>query len=104
MALLVTISSQLRVNALLMLVDVTCKVSDKEFKKHSLGISDNVTYFSEQLNSTPASTYRYKVDFKPNKTADLVTFTICDTNNTAAPRQVLVSKLGQISIQLGGSC
>ena len=47
-------------------VDVTCKVSDKDFKKHSLGISDNVTYFSEQLNSTPVSTYRYKVDFKPS--------------------------------------
>ena len=47
-------------------VDVTCKVGDKEFKKHSLGISDNVTYFSEQLYSTPVNTYRYKVDFKPS--------------------------------------
>lgn len=46
-------------------VDVTCKTSDKEFKKHSLGISDNVTYFSEQLNSKGVSTYRYKVDFRP---------------------------------------
>ncbi len=25
-------------------VDVTCKTSPSEFKKHSLGISDNVTY------------------------------------------------------------
>ena len=46
-------------------VDVTCKVSDSEFKKHSLGISDNVTYFSEQITSKGVSVYQYKVDFRP---------------------------------------
>ena len=46
-------------------VDVTCKTSDSEYKKHSLGISDNVTYFSEQLVSKGVSTYQYKVDFRP---------------------------------------
>ncbi|MFP0317197.1 hypothetical protein ACJ6G4_06865 [Acinetobacter baumannii] len=46
-------------------VDVTCKTGDSEFKKHSLGISDNVTYFSEQLASKGVSTYHYKVAFKP---------------------------------------
>lgn len=46
-------------------VDVTCKVGEDEFKKHSLGISDNVTYFSEQLTSKGVSTYQYKVDFRP---------------------------------------
>ena len=46
-------------------VDVTCKTGEKEFKKHSLGISDNVTYFSEQLTSMGVSTYHYKVAFKP---------------------------------------
>lgn len=46
-------------------VDVTCKTSDTEYKKHSLGISDNVTYFSEQLTSKGVSAYHYKVSFKP---------------------------------------
>jgi len=46
-------------------VDVTCKTGNSEFKKHSLGISDNVTYFSEQLTSKGVSTYHYKVAFKP---------------------------------------
>lgn len=46
-------------------VDVTCKVGDGEYKKHSLGISDNITYFSEQLNGKGVSVYHYKVDFKP---------------------------------------
>lgn len=46
-------------------VDVTCKTGEGEFKKHSLGISDNVTYFSEQLTSKGVSVYHYKVDFRP---------------------------------------
>ena len=46
-------------------IDVTCKVGDEEFKKHSLGISDNVTYFSEQLTGKGVSVYQYKVDFRP---------------------------------------
>ncbi|WOE32160.1 hypothetical protein QSG84_02800 [Acinetobacter sp. SAAs470] len=46
-------------------VDVTCKTGPSEFKKHSLGISDNVTYFSEQLSAKGVSTYHYKVAFKP---------------------------------------
>lgn len=47
-------------------VDVTCKTGAEQFKKHSLGISDNVTYFSEQLNSKGVSTYQYKVNFRPS--------------------------------------
>lgn len=46
-------------------VDVTCKTGDGLYKKHSLGISDNVTYFSEQINSKGVSVYHYKVNFKP---------------------------------------
>ena len=46
-------------------VDVTCKTGESQYKKHSLGISDNVTYFSEQLTSKGASAYHYKVAFKP---------------------------------------
>lgn len=45
---------------------VTCKTGENTYKKHFLGLSDNVTYFSEQLEPAPASTYRYKVTFKPS--------------------------------------
>jgi hypothetical protein len=44
---------------------VTCKTGPKQYKKHYLGLSDNVTYFSEQLNSVPTSVFRTKVLFKP---------------------------------------
>lgn len=46
-------------------VDVTCKTGQNEFKKHSLGLSDNVTYFSEQLTAADVSVYHYRVIFKP---------------------------------------
>ncbi len=46
-------------------VDVTCKTGPSEFKKHSLGLSDNVTYFSEQMNGADVSVYHYRVIFKP---------------------------------------
>ena len=46
-------------------VDVTCKIGPNEYKKHSLGLSDNITYFSEQLAATDVSVYHYRVIFKP---------------------------------------
>lgn len=44
---------------------VVCKISPTEFKKHFLGLSDNVTYFVEQLDSANVSTDHYKVIWKP---------------------------------------
>lgn len=34
---------------------------DGEYKKHYLGISDNVTYFVEQMDPASVDTYHYKV-------------------------------------------
>lgn len=45
---------------------VTCKTGTDGYKKHFLGLSDNVTYFVEQLQSENVSTARYKVIFKPS--------------------------------------
>lgn len=44
---------------------VTCKTGLNEFKKHHLGLSDNVTYFSEQLDAASVDVYHYRVVFKP---------------------------------------
>lgn len=46
-------------------LEVTCKTWDSQYKKHFLWISDNVTYFVEQLESKNVSAYHYKVIFKP---------------------------------------
>lgn len=45
---------------------VTCKTGKNDYKKHYLGLSDNVTYFVEQLDSSAASVSNYRVVFKPS--------------------------------------
>lgn len=47
-------------------IAVTCKVGPTAYKKHFLGLSDNVTFFAEQLEPVAASPYRYRVIFKPD--------------------------------------
>jgi len=47
-------------------LEVTCKVGPSSFKKHFLGLSDNVTYFAEQLEPAQASIYHYRVVFNPS--------------------------------------
>lgn len=47
-------------------VAVTCKTGPNEYKKHTLGLSDNVTFFSEQLEGVDVSVYRYRVTFRPS--------------------------------------
>jgi hypothetical protein len=46
-------------------VSVTCKTGPQIYKKHFLGLSDNVTFFVEQIEASPASPYQYRVIFKP---------------------------------------
>jgi len=46
-------------------LEVICKTGDKEYKKHFLGLSDNVAYFVEQLEPSEASAYHHRVTFKP---------------------------------------
>lgn len=47
-------------------VSITCKVGPNAYKKHFLGLSDNVTYFVEHVEATPANLYHYKVAFRPS--------------------------------------
>ena len=47
-------------------LEVICKLDDDRFKKHFLGLSDNVSYFVEQLEPRDASASNYKVIFKPS--------------------------------------
>lgn len=47
-------------------LEVTCKTGPRDYKKHFLGISDNVTYFVEQIDAAEASIYQYRVVFKPS--------------------------------------
>lgn len=46
-------------------LEVTCKTQGGEYKKHYLGLSDNVSYFAEQLEAANVSADHYRVIFKP---------------------------------------
>ena len=46
-------------------LEVTVKTGPKAYKKHYLGLSDNVTYFVEQLEPVNVDPFRYRVIFRP---------------------------------------
>lgn len=46
-------------------LSVTCKVGPESYKKHFLGLSDNVTYVSEQIDGVAVDPYRYRAIFRP---------------------------------------
>lgn len=47
-------------------IAVICKTGPNDYKKHFLGLSNNVTYFSEQIEGAKVSKYFYRVTFKPS--------------------------------------
>ncbi len=46
-------------------LEVTCQTGPSDYRKHFLGLSDNVTYFAEQLRPGDVSTYHHRITFKP---------------------------------------
>ena len=61
-------------------LELTCKTGPEAYKKHFLGLSDNVTYFAEQLAPKDVSVYHYRVIFKPQTIVPDVDFR-GDTND-----------------------
>lgn len=47
-------------------VTITCKTGPGAYKKHFLGLSDNVTYVIEQVEPFPTGASHYVVNFKPS--------------------------------------
>jgi hypothetical protein len=47
-------------------LSVTCKTGPGAYKKHYLGLSDNVTFFLEQLDAKNVGVNFYRVVFKPS--------------------------------------
>ena len=46
-------------------LEVTCKTGAEQYKKHFLGLSDNVSYIVEQVEAKDVSIAHYRVIFKP---------------------------------------
>lgn len=57
-------------------LEVTCKHGPHDYRKHYIGLSDNVTYIMTQLEGLDVSEYRTKIIIKPENIVpdfDLVT-------------------------------
>ena len=63
-------------------------------------VIDTYQYDAESTVSSAAT----QIEFKPSKVADAMIYTICDSNDSASPRQVIITAVANISSQLGGSC
>ena len=61
---ILTIQGLCSIDSLGSKLSVTCKEPDG-YQKHYLGLSDNVTYFSQQLSSKKVSVYHSRITFKP---------------------------------------
>ncbi len=46
-------------------LEVTCKVGEDEYEKDFLGLSDNVSYYVEQLESSNVDPFHHRVIFRP---------------------------------------
>lgn len=42
-----------------------CKYGDNDFRKHGLGLSSNITWFSEQLKGIGVNVYHTRITWKP---------------------------------------
>lgn len=46
-------------------LEVTCKDGNKEYRKHFLGLSDNVTYLVQQMDAANVNVFHTRITFKP---------------------------------------
>lgn len=47
-------------------LELTVEVSDGKYKKHFIGLSDNVTYTIEDISGAQVSKYHYEINYNPN--------------------------------------
>lgn len=55
-------------------LELTCKEGPNAYSKHFLGLSDNVTYFSEQVETADVSVYHTRITWKPQSVIPDVDF------------------------------
>ncbi|GFN32450.1 beta-sandwich lipoprotein [Paenibacillus xylaniclasticus] len=46
-------------------LSVTCKVGEGKYKKHFLGLSDNVSFLVEQTDAVSVDPFHYRIVFRP---------------------------------------
>ena len=70
----------------------------------SINIGNIFSYSYSAKSTITDSESINPITFEPSKRVESNTYTICDENTAATPRQVSVSKIANISIKSGGTC
>ena len=47
-------------------LEIIVEVDNNKFKKHFIGLSDNVTYTVEDISGSEVSKYHYEINYNPN--------------------------------------
>ena len=47
-------------------LEITVEIEDGKYKKHFIGLSDNVTYTIEDITGSEVSKYHYEIKYNPN--------------------------------------
>lgn len=67
-------------------------------------VSTIASYKYDAKSTVKSETGSSNNEFKPNKVAEVATYIICDSNNTATPINITVSATAVISNKPGGTC
>lgn len=98
-----------RVESLIRRQNITLTVDDSADEKNII-ITNTSTIASygydakSTISAVDSAATTTTIEFKPSKTANERTFTICDSNTNVSSRQIVVNALGNITIQSGESC
>ena len=96
-----------KVESLLRRKTITLSYNNNGAALGSITITDpssNVVASYQYDTGSTINSAQSQVNFQSNKTADVRTYTVCDGNLAATPRQTQVSAIATISSQLGGTC
>ena len=109
-SLLLNTLKEARVESVVRRQNITLTVDDSsDEKKIIITNTSTIASYGYDAKSTisavdSAAAVTTTIEFKPSKTANERTFTICDSNANVSPRQIVVNALGNITSRSGGSC
>lgn len=108
-ATLVNALKEAKVESLIRRQNVTLSFNNNNSSPRIIELKDSNSKLIASYNYDAKSTLKQApsiaIVFEPSKrVTSAVTYTICDSHTAASPRQVSVSKLSNITSQLGGTC
>ena len=85
--------------------DIAVRYNDNGAAAGSISVGNIRTYSYDAKNTISEAANAASVTFRPSKTAsENMTYTICDSNASASPRQIIVNESAVITTIIGGTC